>query len=141
MRKASCALAAGLSFGLPARALAQASPAPSYGAPVGCPAGAEFVRRYRARLGSRDPFAPGRSIDVRIVASGDRYVGKLSVLEDGGRSTTKTLSDRDCDALVDALALVAALIPPSVASGPHSETVPPRDTSGTRSEVGARLDT
>ena len=154
MRKASCALAAGLSFGLPARALAQTSPAPSYGAPVGCPAGDAFVQRYRARLGSRDRFAPGRSIDVRIVASGDRYVGKLSVLEDGGQSTTKTLSDRDCDALVDALALVAALIPPSVTSGTHSEvrarpdtqdpglaTIPPRDTSGTHSEVRTRLDT
>ena len=47
-------------------------------------------------------------MDVQIAAAGGRYVGKLS-LEAEGRSTAKTLGDADCDALVDALALVAAL--------------------------------
>jgi hypothetical protein len=64
----------------------------------------------RARLGaSQAGLGPGRSLDVQIAASDGRFQGRLSILGPDGRSTTKTLSDADCEELVDALSLVATL--------------------------------
>jgi hypothetical protein len=106
MTKASCVLAAGVVFMHTPRAFAQSAPAPTFSAPNTCPSEADFLRRYRSRLrASRS----ARAIEVRIEASGPQYVGTLSLVDDRGQSTTKTLKDRDCVALVDALALVAAL--------------------------------
>lgn len=93
---------------LPARAQAGPDPPLSYHAPERCPTEDAFLQRVRARRGPGDVASPGRSLDVQITFGAGRYVGRLSLLE-AGRSTTKTLSDADCEELVDALALVATL--------------------------------
>ena len=81
-----------------------------YRAPGACPAGEAFAERLRLRLGS-SPSHPtaGRSLDLRIVEAGGRYVGTLSVIDASGHAATKRLEDPSCTALLDALALVAAL--------------------------------
>src|SRR5690349_12936814 len=115
MRHHSRVLAA--SFGLlplvsaarEARAQPEAPPSLGYDAPTTCPAQDVFVERVRSRLArSRARLGAERAIAVQITAGAGRYQGTLSFQADG-RTTTKTLSDTDCDALVDALALVAAL--------------------------------
>ncbi len=67
------------------------------------------MQRIRARLGRSRIAARGRTLNVAIVVGDGQFVGKLSLVEADGRATSKTLADRDCDDLVDALALVAAL--------------------------------
>jgi hypothetical protein len=112
MRTVCCTFAVALALGLPLRASAQFPDTPpiSYRAPGQCPGQAGFLRRLRARLGaSQAILGPGRSIDVQIAASDGRFQGRLSLIGPDGRSTAKTLSDADCEALVDALSLVATL--------------------------------
>jgi hypothetical protein len=46
---------------------------------------------------------------VVLVHKGAGYEGRFTLVEPDGRSTTKTLDAPDCDGLVDALSLVAAL--------------------------------
>ncbi len=68
------------------------------------------MQRIRARLGrSRIVARGGRTLNVEIVLSDGRYTGKLSLVETDGRVTSKTLEGHDCEDLVDALSLVAAL--------------------------------
>jgi hypothetical protein len=113
MRTVPCVLAvACFSLALPHPAAARPPEAPgiSYRAPPACPTQAAFLEHLRSRLGaSQAAGGSGRGLDVQIIVSGDRYVGRLSLIASDGRSTNKTLSDADCGELVDALALVAAL--------------------------------
>jgi hypothetical protein len=99
--------------GVAGAALAQPSPQPFslvYVGPASCPPEAEFVRRLSARLGaSRATESVPRALEVRIAQADGPFVGRLSLIEADGRSTAKTLNGRDCNDLVDALALVAAL--------------------------------
>ena len=67
------------------------------------------MQRIRARLGRSRIAARGPTLNVAIVVADGQFVGKLSLVEADGRATSKTLAGRDCDDLVDALALVAAL--------------------------------
>ncbi|HTB72199.1 MAG TPA: hypothetical protein VK762_03090 [Polyangiaceae bacterium] len=105
------AVAHAVGFALALSSLAQAVPDPplSYRAPDRCPTEEAFLGRLRSRLGPRQGPGSGRSLAVQITFGNGRYAGQLSLVEVGGRSTTKTLSDADCEELVDALALVAAL--------------------------------
>jgi hypothetical protein len=107
-------LAAACFFASQDHALAQPKPpegpALVYRSPEECPSGEGFMQRIRARLGSsRTASAGGRTLSVQIGSSSRGYSGKLSLIEPDGRSTTKSLEARDCEELVDALALVAAL--------------------------------
>jgi hypothetical protein len=98
--------------GVASAAIAQPSAQPSlvYVGPASCPPQAEFLRRLRVRLGAGQAVAPvQRTLDVRIAQEDRQFVGRLSLIAAEGRSTTKTLSGRKCDDLVDVLALVAAL--------------------------------
>jgi hypothetical protein len=148
MRTVSFAIALAVSLPLASRASARVPDAPtvSYRAPAACPVEETFLQRLRARLGtSRGAANPARTLDVQITASNGRYVGKLSLAEADGRTTTKTLEAVDCGELVDALSLVAALAlapddvdgsgrnrsdTPSTASAPTPMTPPPASTPG-----------
>jgi hypothetical protein len=105
------AVAHAVGFALALSSLAKAVPDPplSYRAPDRCPTEEAFLGRLRSRLGPGQGPGSGRSLAVQITFGNGRYDGQLSLVEVGGRSTTKTLSDADCEELVDALALVAAL--------------------------------
>jgi hypothetical protein len=86
------------------------APSLVYAGPASCPREEEFVRRLRAHLGaSQQSDRTRRTLDVRLARADSQYVGRLSLVEPDGRSTTKTLTGRDCGELVDALSLVAAL--------------------------------
>jgi hypothetical protein len=97
--------------GVAGGALAQPPPpSVTYDAPASCPSEANFMRRFLARLGASRAAQQGRrTLDVHIAQGDGQYVGRLSLLESGGRSTAKTLSGRNCDELVEAMSLVAAL--------------------------------
>ncbi len=101
--------AVGFALALSSFALADPDPTLSYRAPDRCPTEEAFLVRLRSRLGPGQGAGSGRSLGVQITFGNGRYAGQLSLVEVGGRSTTKTLSDADCEELVDALALVAAL--------------------------------
>jgi hypothetical protein len=112
MRAVSFVIALALSLPLASRASARAPDAPpvSYRAPAACPVEESFLQRLRARLGTSHGAArTTRTLDVQIAASNGRYIGRLSLAEADGRTTTKTLEAVDCAELVDALSLVAAL--------------------------------
>jgi hypothetical protein len=110
-------------------------PSLSYTAPPSCPVEADFVRRTAARLGA-SPGPQARTLTVHIApatdSSGGRspsahatdgpFLGRVTLTGADGRSTTKTLSARDCDDLVDALSLVAALALRSEPGKPVGET-------------------
>ena len=109
MRTVSCMFVAalGLAPSLPASAQIAATWPIAYRAPTQCPTEEGFLQRLRNRLGpSQWTLGSGRSLDVQIAAADGRYQGRLTLLEPGGRSTTKTLSDTDCEELVNALSLV-----------------------------------
>ncbi len=105
------AVAHAVAFSLALSSPAEAGPDPplAYRAPDRCPTEEAFLVRLRSRLGPGKGVGSGRSLSVQIAFGNGRYAGQLSLLEVGGRSTTKSLSDVDCEELVDALALVAAL--------------------------------
>lgn len=109
--RASCVIvgcgAAGAAFADPPRAAVSTT----YVAPPACPTEAEFAKRLLARLvGPRGAERPRRSLVVRITGQADgQFVGRLSLVTAEGGSTTKTLAAHNCDELVDALSLVAAL--------------------------------
>jgi hypothetical protein len=88
-------------------------PALVYRSPDGCPSAESFMQRLRARLGPSWTAATAaggrRTLNVRIVAANRLYSGRLSLIEPDGRSMTKSLEGHDCEALVDALSLVASL--------------------------------
>jgi hypothetical protein len=112
MRTVLLILAVALTLTIPPRAWAQSAAFPSigYSAPASCPSEAAFLQRLQSRLGpSEGATRAGLTLSVRIAFLDARYVGTLSLSEAGGRSTTKTLSDRDCEGLVEALSLVTAL--------------------------------
>jgi hypothetical protein len=111
MRTVLLLLAVSLTLMVPPRAWAQSAAPPSitYSAPASCPSEAAFLRRLQSRLGPSGATGAARTLSVRIALLEARYVGTLSLSEAGGRATTKTLSDRDCEGLVDALSLVTAL--------------------------------
>jgi hypothetical protein len=114
MRTVPCVLAAAIFFAGQDGALAQSKPSEGpalvYRSPEECPSGEGFMQRIRARLGvSRTASGDGRTLNVQIAPSGRGYSGRLSLIGPDGRSTTKSLEARDCEDLVDALALVAAL--------------------------------
>jgi hypothetical protein len=112
MRTVCCTFAVAFSLALSLGASAQVTGAGSiaYRAPGQCPTQEGFLQRLRTRLGaSQIVLGPGQSLDVQIAASDGRYQGRLSLIEPGGRSTTKTLIDTDCEELVNALSLVATL--------------------------------
>ena len=113
MRTVCYLIAAATFFELQDRASAEApqeGPTLVYRSPEGCPSGENFMQRIRSRLGpSRTAAAGGRTLNVQIAISDRGYRGKLSLLESDGRAMTKSLEGRDCEALVDALSLVAAL--------------------------------
>lgn len=112
MRTVCCSFAVAFALGLSLGASAQVTGAGTiaYHAPVQCPTQEAFLQRLRTRLGaSQVVLAAGKSLDVQIAASDGQYQGRLSFIEPGGRSTTKTLIDADCEELVNALSLVATL--------------------------------
>jgi hypothetical protein len=113
MRTVCCLLAIATFFELQGRAFAQSQqegPALIYRSPEGCPSEEIFMQKIRGRLApSRTAAAAGRTLNVQIAAFSGSYSGKLSLVESDGRSTTKSLEARDCEELVDALSLVAAL--------------------------------
>ncbi|MDP9152603.1 MAG: hypothetical protein M3O36_21985 [Myxococcota bacterium] len=81
-----------------------------YSAPEGCPSEHDFERRVRLRArGPAARDAAAATLRIQIAVVGGRHVGRLSLIESDGRSTTKTLNGADCEELVDALSLVAAL--------------------------------
>jgi hypothetical protein len=112
MRTVLLCLTVSLALVLPPRAWAQSPAAPSiaYSAPASCPSEAAFLRRLQSRLGPSEPTTQAvRTLNVQIALVEARYVATLSLSDAGGRSTAKTLSDRDCGDLVEALSLVTAL--------------------------------
>lgn len=140
MRTVSCLLAAATFFELAGRAFAQSQqevPALMYRSPEGCPSGEIFMQKVRARLARSRTAAAGRTLSVQIVVSGGAYLGKLSLIESDGRSTTKSLEGHNCEELVDALSLVAALavesddreparaVPPTAPSSAPTAAPPP----------------
>lgn len=105
----------------------QVTPIPSlvYDAPATCPDESEFAHRLRSRLGSvQATDMARRTLEVRIQAVDARYVGRLSLAQAGGGTTTRTLDAAACEELVDALSLIAALAVHSVESGATSEEHP-----------------
>src|SRR5215472_180951 len=78
--------------------------------PTTCVSQAEFLRRFQERLPAHQlGTVATQKIVVRIAQTDGQYVGRLLLIAPDGRSTTRTLSARDCSGLVDALALIAAL--------------------------------
>ncbi|MDP9037507.1 MAG: hypothetical protein M3O50_22145 [Myxococcota bacterium] len=110
---------------LPPRALSLV-----YSAPEGCPSAHDFEQRVRSRsTGNVVRDAPGVTLRVQIAVVNGRHVGRLSVMESDGRSTTKALNGADCEELVNALSLVVALaIDSDEKTKPNSER-PPSSTS------------
>jgi hypothetical protein len=101
------------------------APSVAYVGPASCPSEAEFVVRLRARLGSSETTDARSTLDVRIAQEGRQYVGRLSLIDREGRSTTKELRGHGCDELVDALALVAALAVRTEGPAATAEERPP----------------
>ena len=102
---AACAVAS-----LASRALA-AEPAFAldYRVPQGCPDAAVFRTRLLERLRSPTPAPQPRQLDLQVVV--ERRAGTLvGTLQVGGNPTSlRTVSGETCDAVLDALALVAAV--------------------------------
>jgi hypothetical protein len=104
----------------------------AYHAPAGCPSSGEFAEQVaaRTRLWSS---SPGLSVQVEISAVPEGNLGRV-VLSRAGRHTERTLVAPNCDELVQALALVVAiLIDPLAQTGPlparpEGAAVPPAST-------------
>ncbi|MGH7435770.1 MAG: hypothetical protein ACRENE_08850 [Polyangiaceae bacterium] len=101
-------------------------PALAYQAPDTCPSRDEFERRTQARLHhALSAETAGRHVQVVLARKGATYEGRVTLVEPDGRATTKTLEGSDCDGVVDALSLVAALaLEPGGAAPPPRAALP-----------------
>lgn len=93
----------------------------SYRAPAACGDQSAFLARVAART-SRfqvdEQLADARLFAVVIREQSRRYEGELSVQSQGLAPEVRRLSDRDCPALLEALALMMALAIDPLAQGP-----------------------
>jgi hypothetical protein len=81
-----------------------------YVAPAGCPDRAVFEARVAARRHAGAADTEGRTFHVEVVLEQTRAAGHISVEEvRGAPATSRRIEAADCDEVVDALALIAAL--------------------------------
>jgi hypothetical protein len=83
-----------------------------YSAPAECPGDAAFRAEVRERASGDWEAAPGelaRRITVSVSRSGERYVAAIVFLNPEGERVSRTLSGRECNDVVDGIALVTAL--------------------------------
>lgn len=106
-------------------ASAAARPEPirvAYAAPAECPDQHAFVAQVLARTPLARPARegePARMFTVTIHRRGQRVIGDLTVQEATGESSARTVAAKNCDDVVGALALVAALtIDPAASTAP-----------------------
>jgi hypothetical protein len=85
----------------------------SYGTHPGCPTASEFAARISAHTPIARPAAAGeRALELRVTTAGSERGahGKLVIVALDGSSSERTVEGRDCREVVDALALVAAIV-------------------------------
>jgi hypothetical protein len=83
-----------------------------YVAEVSCPDGASFAERVRRRTTQgreADPGELARTFYVNVSRSAGGFLGVIEFLDDGGTTVMRRVSGEQCSAVVDSLALIAAL--------------------------------
>lgn len=107
-------------------------------APGSCPSQQQFVAALRSRgvqLDSAEAVERARSVEVRIRSVDGAYVGELVVQPHEAQSASRAVHDADCEQVVRALALTAA-----IALGGNRE-VQTDDVSGWQDTSAARSST
>src|SRR5262245_17413380 len=105
-----------------------------YRAPKQCPDQKAFEALLSSRIAVRSspPSAPARTVTIEIGpgTTKDRFRGHLTVREVDGRTSERRVPEDDCEEVVNALALVTALVlapetEPPAAPNPPEPTARP----------------
>jgi hypothetical protein len=83
-----------------------------YDAPPGCPDRAALLEGVRARIGSEWEAPEGelaRKIDVRVTERDGRFVATIEFFDVDGQRVTRSVGGRQCQNVVNGIALVTAL--------------------------------
>lgn len=102
----------------------------AYRAPGTCPDESAFLAGIRARVQSAHlapDDASATRFEVTIVPTGDRWTGELVARDRERQETTRRVAGKPCEDVVDALALVAALVldPSADPTPPPAPPAPP----------------
>jgi hypothetical protein len=101
-----------------------------YEVPAGCPTEPAFRHALAERVGwpLADAFARLRlEVEIRRSAGGSSWQGRSSVKDESDTTTTRSVAGASCEAVVEALSLIAAL---SVGSAPPPEPPSPEAPLG-----------
>jgi hypothetical protein len=110
-----CGCIAGVALLASGRARGQASSAPiqlEYKVSESCPNEPAFVARLHARMaGFRrgDATESPKRVRIWVDSSGEASLGRLSIVEPSGETTTREVAGPTCEQVIDALAFVVAL--------------------------------
>jgi len=105
----------------------------AYVAEESCPDAASFagrVRRRTTRGREADSGELARTFHVNVSRSAEGFLGVIEFLDDGGTTVMRRVSGEECGAVVDSLALIAALaldasLRPEESSPPPEQKEPP----------------
>lgn len=126
-------------------ASAQSPEAPAaftYDAPTDCPSSADFLRAVLARTGQLSRTDPGGpyALVVSVVRAKAGFTGRLRIETQNAQPLERTLEDGHCGALVEALALLAAMeLAPIVSNTPSRARSKPTPTATHRPNQAALL--